>query len=334
MSTAPLLNGAVKVRRATHADAPALLRLHQASYDCDRTTAQWDWRYRGNPLGAMIIVGAFTGSGECVATFCGVPLRCRFDGAVTTICRAGDVAVHPELQKSVAGPKLLLRVSSDFVREVGAAEHLAIFGFPEPGLGRTLVGHCRYEVMSDINWLTRSVAELAEARPADELPTCLSDEVPEDAGAFLHQWGGSVTNGLIRDCDYLRWRYENNPEANYRFAAVRSRSGALRALAVLRDDSPLADAVVMVECMVPSGDREARHAILATAASLARQCGRADIVTAVAPNTEDFQLLQQEHGLRVLVSPYQFTYRSYQPKVSRRFLFENWYHSAGDLDFM
>lgn len=334
MSTAPLLTGAVKVRLAESADAPALLRLHQLSYDCDRSAAQWDWRYRSNPLRARIIVGAFTGTGDCVAMFCGVPLRCRFDGEETTICRAGDVAVHPELQKSVAGPKLLLRVSSVFVEEVGAAEHLAIFGFPEPGLSRTLVGHCRYEVMSDINWLTRSANE-SEADNEDALlSTRLSDGLPEDAGAFLQQWGESVPNGLVRDCDYLRWRYQDNPEAHYQFAAVRSRSGALRALAVLRDDSQLADTVVVVECMVPTRDSEARQAIFGAAANLARRCGRADIVTAVAANTEEFQLLQREHGLRVLVSPYQFVYRSYQPRVSRRFLFENWCYSAGDLDFM
>ena len=328
-----MLTGAVTVRRATEADAPALLALHRESYGCDRSMAQWRWRYLENPLRQMIIVGAFAANGDCLAMFCGVVLRCRFDGEDLNICRAGDVAVHPELQKSVAGPKLLLRVASLFVKEVHAAGLLASFGFPEPGLSRTLIGRCRYEVMCDINWLARP-ATIDAALSRTDVPTTIRDAVPGDVDAFLRQWGESVTTGLVRDCDYLRWRYQDNPEGHYQFVTARSRNGALRALAVLRDDSDLADAVAIVECMVQDGDRDAKHAIVDAAIDVAQRCGRASIITSVSACDTEFRLMQQEHGFHVLASPYQFVYRSYQPRVSRRFLFENWYLSAGDLDFM
>ena len=43
--------------------------------------------------------------------------------------------------------------------------------------------------------------------------------------------------------------------------------------------------------------------------------------------------MQEEHGFRVSVSPYQFLFRPYRRNVTRSSLFDNWRFSAGDLDF-
>ena len=75
-------------------------------------------------------------------------------------------------------------------------------------------------------------------------------------------------------------------------------------------------------------------ALLAAVAAAGRAHGRSQIVICFAGSSPEFRTMQEEHGFRVSVSPYQFLFRPYQKTVTRTSLFDNWRFSAGDLDFL
>ena len=74
--------------------------------------------------------------------------------------------------------------------------------------------------------------------------------------------------------------------------------------------------------------------LLAATAAIAREAGRPWLITCVAGTAPAFATLQQVHGFRVVMSPYQFVYRPYAQSLTRRHLFDHWRLSAGDLDFL
>ncbi|MCK5943192.1 MAG: GNAT family N-acetyltransferase [Planctomycetes bacterium] len=331
MTSTRLLSGDLHVRPAGAADAEQLLRLHREGFDSAWTMRHWRWRYVDNPLRSTEVIGAFTADGRCLASFCGVPLPCRYDGATALVQRAGDVIVHPQLRTSVAGSQVLLRVANQFCSTFGGGDRRIVFGFPEPGLQRTIVRHCRFEVIAGVALLQRAVD--APVAACARLRVATDADVPADADGFLQAWGREVATGIVRDRRYLQWRYRDNPHGAYSFVSARSSSGALRGLGVLRHEPLAPGSLAAVEWIVPRGDREATGAMVAAASERARALDRTDLVCSFAPSSPEFIELQRDHGFHVRMTPYQFVCRPYHAGITRRFLFENWFHGFGDLDF-
>ncbi|HEB51938.1 MAG TPA: GNAT family N-acetyltransferase [bacterium] len=331
MNSSVTMSQPVEVRRAQPTDVERLVALHHAAFGSQWTDEHWRHRYDRGPVQRGEVVAAFSADGRCLATFCGVVLPCRFAGEPGLVCRAGDVAVHPELQTNPAGPRLLLRVCSRFVDELRGSVGF-IFGFPQPGLSRTLIRHCRYEVMADVCWLVSGRDALPKPQPNG--PTISTDgHVPDDADRMLAELARQTPSGLVRDQRYLRWRYLRQPESKHAVLTARSATGAVIAAAVVGCNSQHDDAVVIAEWLVPRQEHATAGALLSGVRSFAASQGRQHVVTAFQGHTPEFAEMQQA-GFRVQVSPHQFVYRPYSNRMSRRFLFDNWYWSPGDLDFI
>ena len=340
-----LLCGATRLRPATEADEAALLTLHRKAYGSGWSLPRWRHRYHDGPHGRDLVYGAFAADGACLAMFCGVMLPARIGGAAHTVCRGGDVAVHPGLRATTAGPRLLLRVCRGFVEAVRDAGAAMIYGFPEPGLTRTLVRHCGYEALGDVLWLARDLAAApivggpgaggpgagapGDGRPGDggvAVEACA--ELPRDAAAVYRAY---TENGVERSMAYMQWRYRDRTDRPYRFLVARA-GGAVVGGAVVRCD-PEHAAMVLHELSVRGEAEVATGALLAAAADLGRAEGCRQLVTSCSGHAARFGVLQAAYGFRVVLSPYQFLFRPFSRTLTRRFLQECWDLSPGDLDF-
>ena len=332
MTTTPTSADAFSIRDAGVADAPAMLALHRSGFGSRWTMADWSHRYGEDPRRRTRLVGAFDRDGRCHAAFGGVLLPCRLGDGIGIACRGSDVVVDPRLRDTTAGPRLLLRICEAFVEGLAGRDVAMVFGFPNPGLGRTLVRHCRFEIMADVAWLTRA-SDGCGPGPSS-LPVTVTRELPDDIDVLIAPAAGSTDVGLVRDRAYLQWRYEQNALGRYVVATARSTAGIPRGAVIVRCDAPHAESVVVVEWLVQNDDADAITALLSATAAIAREAKRPWLVTCVAGTAPAFATLQQVHGFRVVVSPYQFAFRSYVQSITRRFLFDHWRLSAGDLDFM
>jgi hypothetical protein len=321
------------VRDAAAEDVEALLALHHEGFDSNWTAAAWQHRYPSGTRARSRVVGAFDRGGRCLAAFGGVLLRCRIDGAPALACRGGDVVVAPQLRTSPAGARLLLRVCSAFFGGFGDREIALVFGFPGPGLTRTLVGHCRFEVLADVVWLCRPAIGCGGGVAA--WSAAVEATLPTDLDGLLARIGANGDWGLVRDVGYLQWRYLDNPLGRYRIVTARDGGGRLGGVAVVRCDGPQPDAVVIVEWLVGDGAvGDVTSALLAAIGAVAVAAQRTVIVLCVAGSDPEFARLQRHHGFQAAVSPYQFLFRSYRRPVTRGNLFAHWRFSAGDLDFL
>jgi len=326
-----LLRDAIDVRRADANDVDALLALHHVGFGSSWGPTHWRWRYLDNPLRQTAIVGAFAPDGRCLASFCGVPLPCLYRGQRARVLRSGDVVVHPLLRQSVAGSSVLLRVANAYFDAFGGGDARVAFGFPHPGLSRTLVRHCRLEVMADVLLLVRDAAQLP-ARSA--MKTATRAGLPADADALLRRWSADVTTGIVRDERYLRWRYQDNPHADYTLVTARGQDDELRGVAIARPSTEHPDALLVAEWIAPRDDDESSAALLAALRDVADAHGRSSVALSTSTSRPEFTELQARHGFRAVATPYQFVYRSFSSDIDRAFLFENWYHSFGDMDFV
>lgn len=321
---------AIDVRVADAGDADALLDLHRRGFASEWQPRHWRWRYVDNPLRRTTIVGAFAAPGNCLASFCGVPLPCRFGDRTELVNLGGDVVLHPKLRQTVAGGRLLLRVATHFLASFCGGPTRMIFGFPQPGLCRVLTEHCGFQVLHDVVVLVRTAAA-DRAAPGEPAAREL-DGLPPDLDDLSARWQQQGHSGVVRDARYLRWRYVDNPHAAYRFFAVRSGSGGLRGFSVLRPDAREADVMLIVDWLVPNDDPEATRMLLATTQRAAQNAGRRNLAVSFAAAAPESAVFQREHGFRSVLSGHRFAFRTYDPAVDAAFLLRDLHHSLGDLD--
>lgn len=330
MTAAPLLSRAVQVRTAEPGDAAALLALHREGFGSGWQERHWQWRFVDNPLRRTEIVGAFAPEGRCLASFCGVPLPCRYAGEPALVVSAGDVIVHPRLRTSVAGALLLLRVSTQFFETFGGGAVRVVFGFPQPALLRFMVRHCRIEVLGDVAVLVRGASH--GAAPGSDLRVGVDCRLPADVEALAARWQSDVGTGIVRDGRYLQWRYVDNPHADYTIVTVRRPTGTLLGLAVLRLVGPNEDTALLVEWLVPRTDAVAAGALLAAAERLAVAAGRPNLAVSFAPSSPEYASFRAVHGFRVVQPEHRLVFRTYSRGIDHRFLTQQWFHSLGDMD--
>jgi hypothetical protein len=327
----PLLAAELTIRRATVADRRSLLYLHELGFGGHRSVDQWRWRFVDNPLRRTQVVGAFANDGSCVASFSGVPLPCLLDGRRTVVQRAGDASVHPDLRRGMAGASILRRTSQAFFAEFGDGSMCAAFGLPVPGLLRTLVRFCRFEVTADVLVLVR---DLAKPDPGTSLATSTGDAIPPDADALTERWHRDVPSGILRDGRYLDWRYRSNPEQRYAIVTARGPDGTLRGLAVLRMAPVEGHALAIAEWIVPDDDGDAQRALLHAAVQCARRHGHASLALAAPTWSETFRRCQGDHRFQVRPTQHRIGFRPWSSRANQPFLAQNWHFSLCDIDWM
>jgi hypothetical protein len=330
MARPELLSAGVTIRRCTPADQAALLALHRSGFVNQWDDAFWRWRFVDNPLGRTELTGAFTADGRCLASFAGVPLPCRMGGELRRVHASGDVVLSPDLRRGLGGSRLLQRVSELYFSGFGDPDTWLVLGCPEPPLRRMIVRHLGCEVLGDVLFLAREAGTpIGPATVAVEHGASL----PDDLEGLWQRCAAEWTSGLVRDRAYLEWRYVRHPRVRYTFLVARGEGGALRGLSAVRDGGYHAEVFSLVDWLVPREDGAAAASLLATAAQLAAARGRRYLLAMFAPSSPEF-LRFQEHGFRVRPTPYQAVFRSYAAGVDRQFLFDHWYQTMGDLDFV
>jgi hypothetical protein len=327
------LAGVVTVRTCTVEDAEALLRLHRLGFGAEWSMRDWRWRFVGNPSGRLEVAAAFAATGECVAMFGGVPLPCRYGGEPGDVQCASDVVAHPRLRGNLGGAAVLVRTAELFFARFGGGATRIVYGCPQLPLLRTLVRRVRSEVFGDLMFLVREAGPATAEAPA-EVTAAPAAELPPEVDLLWQRCAEQIDTGTDRDRRYLQWRYLQHPRVRYTVVVARAPDAALRGLAVIRDGGLHPEVCSLVEWLVPRRDREAERALLQRVQQLAAADGRRVVMAAFAPGSPEFQWFQADHGFHVRVSPHQMIFRSFAAGIDRRFLFERWFLTMGDIDFL
>lgn len=235
----------LRVRGYTQADEPRVLDLLRSSLGegptGDRTPAFFRWKHAANPFGPSYLLLAEAG-GRIVGLRAFMRWRLRAGDRSLRAVIAVDTATHPEFQ----GRGIFSRLTKEAIGAFGDEVDL-VFNTPN---GKSLPGYLKmgWHVVGKVPVLARIRRPIRFATRARSIRTGTSlDDRPAiaalPAGPALEQSGAPllVADATVaerrlstpRDLTYLRWRYADAPQLDYRAVSVHVR-GRLRGLAFFR----------------------------------------------------------------------------------------------------
>lgn len=327
------------IRELREEDVPSVLETFEVVFGEEgaqgadgpaRTRAQWDWAYRENPGGLRCWVAAH--EGKVVAQYAGRPYRAWFDGRRTHFTEIVDSMVHPDHRAGLKSPGLFVVTALPFFDAYGGMDKDIIHhGWPIETAYRIGKLFLEYNVFRTQTVLVREPAAGPTQPPAEvEELASFPAEVHDLYERCRADWGASV----IRDAEFLDWRFTRNPHHDYTVFAVRGADGGLDGYAVYRCGTwHVPDCGMIVDWLVRPD--EPRVAELLRDAVLAR--ARADGATNVPlflPEWSPWFARFQEWGWIVFPTAYYHVGRSFDPRYDIRWLRENWWFTLADSDLV
>lgn len=246
-------------------DEREILELFNAGFGTNRSLATWNWRFQGNPYGGPFASLARRNTdGVLVGTFMCLPFKLAADGRPVLAFQVVDLVVHPEHRKQGMFEQMA-RHSYELLAGAGGR---AIVAFPNPtamsypGFTRTLgwkplCSPRRFTSRLDLerplrallrvpslarglnsgyravtHWrLERRLGRAVRSSSA-KLEFRLSSEVPPGCDSLWNACRTQQQLSFWKDAEYFRWRYDRNPDHEFRYASL-TRDGELIALSVV-----------------------------------------------------------------------------------------------------
>lgn len=267
------------VERYREGDERDLLELFTLVFNRPRTREHWNWQFRDNPHGGPFVTVARGPAGQVAGAYSVTPISLNVMGRPVPGCQSVDTAVHPDWRNQ----RVFERTATECYAWCQEAGIQAVVGFPNarsyPGFMRTLdwrrVSFPRQYVLrlggdaslrrlglgplarpvgavyrSAVSTRLRGRGFLHSRQIGSSLTFTVKDKVPDDYERLWSFVRSQEVLAVWKDADYLEWRYDRNPDHEFRYALLH-RGNDLLALAVLVD---LDSTAMICEFMVAGRD--------------------------------------------------------------------------------
>ena len=229
------------IRRAREDDAAAVSKLLARAHDNDETgppsVEEWRWLFVENPVDTPMQYFVADANGRLAGQYATLPIRLQILGRHATGLLSLNTATDPDFQRQGVFTSLAERLY-----EETAGTFALVFGFPNsrsaPGFYRRLGWHD----LGRLNVLVRPLrrpsrgfsrrgvaAALSLASPPlrgldrlrrTSIPVEELDAFDDWADAVWERTRPSLGTAVIRDVEYLRWRFDMAPHAYRRWVAL------------------------------------------------------------------------------------------------------------------
>lgn len=315
-------------------DRRELVALFARAYPDRRgtcTESHWRWKYERNPLGTHSLV-ATNGAGRIVGHVGGLPQRTWCRGETRTSVQAVDHMVDPEARRGLARISLFARLKRSWV-EAYCGRHRAFFGYGFPSAEDFRIGErfVRYAHVRPV-WVlvTRDLDRFPA--PAGAVTAATSRTLPDGIGPLWARVREELVLAVVRDRDYLAWRYLEHPDVRYEFVAA-LRGGQLAGLAVVRRGGLADDVLLIADWLAPQADRDVRFALLCEVSAHARRLGLGAVACWFPAGISEFDGFQRL-GFRVRYTPIVMAGRIWDPAVEMEEVRRSFYMTLGDIDYL
>ena len=204
-----------EVRPYEAPDRPELFRLMREVWGSYLSEEEFSWWFDRNPAGEPLIRLA-EDDGRVVAVACMSPYRLLLNGSV----QLAYVPLHVATLPAYRGRGLFARLEQE--NERAAAQRTAVaITFPNAASRRVFTARLGWRDLPRPRVWARPAA--GRARAVERV-----ERFPAETGELARTLGG---NGVLRDADYLNWRFADSPRAytclagRDGFAVVGSRRG-------------------------------------------------------------------------------------------------------------
>jgi hypothetical protein len=248
--------GRFVIRPYQESDEDGALSLWHAAFGKEMSHDLWRWKYLANPYGQQMML-CVSETGQPVAMYAGIPYKAKLRGEEIRFSHLVDNMSHPDFRGVVGGRRgLFVQTAEEFFNHYGGPRaSVFIYGFPGRRnflLGiRILQGK---ELPGGASFLRAMTLDLEEkVRPfrgkiVKIMPPYEIFERPFGMHGELYPFA------VIRNREFLEWRFGKHPERSYEIWVYRSKFGRqIKAYAALFLEAMKA---YMVDLVASSSVRE------------------------------------------------------------------------------
>ncbi|MBI3819950.1 MAG: hypothetical protein HY286_14735 [Planctomycetes bacterium] len=297
-----------------------------------RTIARWNWQFIKNPAGTQIMLAVHDETGEVAAQFAAVPRKFRAPDRSGMLGESVDSFVDARFRTALRRPGLFVVTVKRWCREfIGAQGDFFLYGLPIEAAARIGGAFLNYQCVENSLALEKNIEE---KRPFGGPSMPAVSEVYDFDGRFDEFWR-SIESELgmsnIRDAQYLRWRYLQHPEYQYRIGVVGD-AARLDGYAITRfgafDDR--VDQLV-VDFLARRGDADTMRSLLRWTADRGLEAG-AKRISLLIPSSSPWFLQLQRMGFFVRSTKYEWNCSQNRKPFETHALRKEWHYTLGDTD--
>lgn len=212
-------------------DEPGVLSLWQAAFHKELSPTLWRWKYLENPYPQKVLV-CTREDGTMVALFGGIPYRAMWEGRPIEILHAMDIMSHPDYRGGGLFVRTCLAFMDIFCQSGGIGFLYGLPGRYHYDLGERYLGY--RELTGCLCFLTVRTVDLMRGRKRFGARLRRISDVDNSFDRLWRKCSGHYPLAVIRDARFLRWRFMNNPGAEYAiYGYQRWPKGDMLAYAVL-----------------------------------------------------------------------------------------------------
>lgn len=249
-----------------------------------RSRAEWEWLYAAQPSSRQVMV-AVEPNGRLIAQYSGLPLRFQVGDRVMVAALVLDSMVHPDYRLGLHQDGAFLRTAREWFSVWSSPDRNAVhYGFPNRSaypIGRRFLAYEPF--VEPIPVLYRNFFEDPEvdAVGREVLSTTATELEVEEVARFgehrdrLDEWWYAQAPrhpfAIVRDADWLAWRFDACPWLPHRRFLLRARDGRIRGWFATRSRWQGQPILAISDLLVDPDDAVAMATLLRHATRLARE---------------------------------------------------------------
>ncbi len=245
------------IRSYQTTDAEKLIRLYNRVFDRKIDREYWKWKTEKNPAGPVSAKVAVLND-EIVGQYAALPVKLKIGDHIMTCCQVVDSLVAPEYRKSLSKNRLFGALAKACFKDFEKSNLPVAFGFPNrsaAAYGRKIlhyedVGilkkyvkpldagavfqHSEKFSSASLRFLSRPLFALYQKtveminHSAYRMESCSIEEVenfPPEADEIARKFTADRRLAIVRDREYLQWRYVVHPLFKYRIYELKNKQG-------------------------------------------------------------------------------------------------------------
>lgn len=260
-------------------DSLAIRRLYKEVYSQEMSAEEWEWRYLKNPVQKVLINLAESGDGRLAGQYAVMPVKMQIGNETKTGTLSLDTMTHPDFR----GQGMFVRLAEDNYARLAAAGVVLTYGFPNQNSHHGFIKHLGWSdlqrcapvyvkplkslgllqqklkskvlatVFNPVFQLVWGCACFPQVRAADSaIRISRVTEFDEHWDELWQRNAETMPVAVVRDQEFLRWRFLQNPVFSYTIFAAHEGEG-LAGYVVLRSEERFGLRVgYLVDVLAPS----------------------------------------------------------------------------------
>lgn len=202
----------MEIKQYKTGDEAQILELFKLAFNKEMTPEYWKWRFQDNPFTKDIMIHLMWDGDKMVGHYAICPIEMVIDGEVCMTAFSMTTMTHPEYN----GRGIFTQLSSSLYEELKTQHgYKMVWGFPNNNSHYAFIKNLKWNNVATLPMLSLSKAKL---KAVENLQYSVVGAFDEGLASKLNTTSKKIK--INKTADYLNWRYNSNPFAEYKTITV------------------------------------------------------------------------------------------------------------------